>query len=134
MAVWLIRAGSHGEYEQKFIQDKRVYITWDELHLNIGNLENRQMLTASLTGRYPNAKPNTIRNWTSQLWPFAHDMKKGDLVILPLKSQPAIQVGEITSATSSQTMWNHPTGIGAPSSGSVRQYPAVRRLCLRTTT
>jgi restriction system protein len=97
MAVWLIRAGSHGEYEQKFIQDKRVYITWDELHLNIGNLENRQMLSASLTDRYPNAKPNTIRNWTSQLWPFAHDMKKGDLVILPLKSQPAIQIGEITS-------------------------------------
>lgn len=97
MAIWLIRAGSHGEYEQKFIQDKRVYITWDELHLNIGNLENRQMLSASLTDRYPNAKPNTIKNWTSQLWPFAHDMKKGDLVILPLKSQPAIQIGEITS-------------------------------------
>ena len=24
MAIWLIRAGSHGEYEGKFIQDNRV--------------------------------------------------------------------------------------------------------------
>ena len=29
MAIWLIRAGSHGEHEQKFIQDKRViYLGW----------------------------------------------------------------------------------------------------------
>ena len=33
MAIWLIRAGSHGEYEQKFIQEGRVYVTWDELNL-----------------------------------------------------------------------------------------------------
>jgi restriction system protein len=25
MAIWLIRAGSHGEYEQKFISENRVY-------------------------------------------------------------------------------------------------------------
>ena len=29
MSVWLIRAGAHGEYEQKFILDQRVYVTWD---------------------------------------------------------------------------------------------------------
>jgi restriction system protein len=49
-----------------------------------------------MTERYPDAKPKAVLNWASQVWPFAHDMKKGDLVILPLKSQPAIQVGEIT--------------------------------------
>jgi hypothetical protein len=26
MAIWLIRAGSHGEYELKFIQENRVYV------------------------------------------------------------------------------------------------------------
>ena len=25
MDVWLVRAGSQGEYEQKFIQEKRIY-------------------------------------------------------------------------------------------------------------
>jgi restriction system protein len=45
MAVWLIRAGSHGEYELKFIQESRVYVTWDELDLNLGKLAERSELT-----------------------------------------------------------------------------------------
>lgn len=48
--------------------------------------------------RYADAKAGRIRNWVSQIWPFAHEMKIGDLVILPLKkSQRSIQIGEITS-------------------------------------
>jgi len=31
----------------------------------------------------------------SQIWPFAKEIKKGDLVVLPLKSQRAVQIGEI---------------------------------------
>ena len=29
MAIWLIRAGSHGKNEQKFIQENRIYVTWE---------------------------------------------------------------------------------------------------------
>lgn len=97
MAIWLIRAGSHGEYEQKFIQEKRVYVTWDELDVNLAKLQHRTELTAAMTERYPDSKPKRIQNWVSQIWPFAHEMRKGDLVILPLKTQPAICVGEVTS-------------------------------------
>lgn len=96
MAIWLIRAGSHGEYEQKFIQENRVYVTWGDLDVNLAKLKQRADLTAAMTERYPDSKPKRIMNWVSQVWPFAHEIKKGDLVVLPLKSQPAIQIGEIT--------------------------------------
>jgi restriction system protein len=96
MAVWLNRAGSHGEYEQKFIQENRVYVTWDDLRVDLAKLGQRSELVAAMTQRYSNAKPKAIMNWVSQVWPFAHEMKKLDIVILPLKSQPAIQIGEIT--------------------------------------
>lgn len=96
MAIWLIRAGSHGEYEQKFIQENRVYVTWDALDVNLAKLADRPALVAAMTQRNPDTKPKAISNWVSQVWPFAHDIKKGDLVVLPLKSQPAIQIGEIT--------------------------------------
>lgn len=96
MAIWLIRAGSHGEFEQKFIQENRVYVTWDGLDVNLAKLTERPQLVAAMTQRNPDAKPKAILNWVSQVWPFAHEMKKGDLVVLPLKSQPAIQIGEIT--------------------------------------
>ena len=96
MAVWLIRAGSHGEYEQKFIQEGRVYVTWDNLDVDLAKLEQRSELVEAMTQRYPDAKPKAIMNWVSQVWPFGHEIKKSDLAILPLKSQPAIQIGEIT--------------------------------------
>jgi len=96
MAIWLVRAGSHGEFEQKFIQESRVYVTWDGLNVDLSKLAGRPELVSAMTQRYLNTKPKAILNWVSQVWPFAHDMKKGDLVVLPLKSQPAIQVGEIT--------------------------------------
>ncbi len=96
MAIWLVRAGSHGEYEQKFIQESRVYVTWKGLDVNLAKLVARSELAAAMTQRYPDTKVKTILNWVSQLWPFAHEMKRGDLVVLPLKSQRAIQIGEIT--------------------------------------
>lgn len=96
MAVWLIRAGSHGEYELKFIQEGRVYVTWDDLDVNLGKLADRSALTDALKQRYPDTKPKAIANWVSQIWPFAHEIKKSDLVVLPLKTQRAIQIGEVT--------------------------------------
>ena len=41
MAIWLVCAGSHGEYEQKFIQENRVYVTWDELDVDLAKLIDR---------------------------------------------------------------------------------------------
>jgi restriction system protein len=96
MAVWLIRAGSHGEYEQKFIQENRVYVTWGNLNVDLCKLSHRSELTAKMNEIYLDAKPKAIMNNVSQVWPFAHDIQIGDLIILPLKSQPAIQIGEVT--------------------------------------
>lgn len=96
MTIWLVRAGSRGEYEQKFIQEKRVYITWNRFALDLSKLSSRDALTKEMEKVYPDAGENTRRNWVSQVWPFSHEAKKGDLVIVPLKTQPAINIGEIT--------------------------------------
>lgn len=96
MAIWLIRAGSHGEYEPKFISENRVYVTWDNLDVDLATLVERAELTDAMTHRYPDAKVKTIANWVSQVWPFAQEIMKGDLVVLPLKTQRAIQIGEVT--------------------------------------
>lgn len=96
MAIWLIRAGAHGEYEQKFINENRVYVTWDKLAVNLEKLPDREALFVEMSQLYTDAKPKRLQNWASQIWPFAHEIKKGDLVFLPLKTQPAICVGEVT--------------------------------------
>ena len=65
MAIWLIRAGSHGEYEQKFIQESRVYVTWDGLDVNLIKLAERTELVTAMTQRNPDNKPKAILNWVS---------------------------------------------------------------------
>ena len=96
MSIWLIRAGSEGEYEQKFIQENRVYATWENLSQNLLKMPDRQTLFSALQKIHPDSKPKRLKNWVSQLWPFAHEIKKGDWVVLPRKTQPDIYIGEIT--------------------------------------
>ncbi len=97
MAVWLVRAGSHGEYEQKFLQDECIYCTWDNLDLNLSKLKEPAELKQAMQDRYADAKPKTIQNWVSQVWYFAHDIQAGDLVVLPSKTQSAVYIGEVLS-------------------------------------
>ena len=96
MAVWLIRAGSHGEYEQKFLQENRVYVTWRNLRVNLDIMPDRDGLYRVMSQTYPEAKSEKLINYVKQVWPFAHDIKIGDLVLMPLKSQPAVTIGEVT--------------------------------------
>ncbi|HXQ72769.1 MAG TPA: restriction endonuclease [Pyrinomonadaceae bacterium] len=98
MSVWLVRAGSHGEYEQKFLKDSRVYLTWGKLEIDLTKLPDRDALFTKMAELYPDAKPKRLHNWVSQVWPFAHNIEKGNLVVLPMKSQPSIYVGEVTDA------------------------------------
>jgi len=53
MAIWLIRVGSHGEYEQKLIQENRIYVAWDGLDVNLTKLKQRADLTTAMTELYP---------------------------------------------------------------------------------
>jgi restriction system protein len=96
MSIWLVRAGGHGEYERKFLEEKRVYVTWDRLNVDLAALPDRAALSATMAELYPDVKPRGIANWVSQVWPFARAIKVGDTVVLPLKTQAAIAVGEIT--------------------------------------
>ena len=96
MAVWLVRAGGHGQFQDKFIAEKRVYVTWDRLDVNLAKLHGRAGLVAAMKERYPGSKAKSLRNQASQIWPFAHEMKNGDWVVLPLKRQRAVQIGELT--------------------------------------
>lgn len=96
MELWLIRAGSHGEFELKFLEEGRVYLTWDGLNDDLHQLETRQLLIELLETRYPNEKLKRLQNHSSQIWPFAKVMQQGDWVVLPSKKQPVVYVGRIT--------------------------------------
>ena len=97
MTLWLIRAGSRGEHEQKFLDEGRVYVAWEELDVDLGALPDRQALIEVLEDRFPDEKAKALLNWSSQVWPFAKDMAVGDWVAMPSKLQSGLYFGELTS-------------------------------------
>lgn len=96
MSLWLVRAGRSGEYESKFLSEGRIYLTWEDLSQDLSKVSDKKELYKLLNKVYPNNKAARIRNWGSQIWPIAKEMKIGDWVILPSKKKAAIHIGEIT--------------------------------------
>ena len=97
MAIWLIRAGLNDRYEQKFIEDGRIYVTLPGLSVNLAILPDRDGLSQAMTRSYAAESPRRLNSLVNQIWPFAHEMNKGDLVLLLHAQKPAITVGEVTS-------------------------------------
>lgn len=97
MALWLVRAGRAGEYEIKFLEENRIYLTWENLWEDLKLFKDKKELYEFLLKKYPNDKPATIRNWTGQIWPFVKEMKIGDWVVLPSKKKSSIHFAEIIS-------------------------------------
>ena len=76
MAIWLIRAGSHGEYEQKFISECRVYVTWDKLLPNLANLELSQHFPGGTLDFYRRLKSNRISKEEMHCFELLADLKR----------------------------------------------------------
>ncbi len=97
MAIWLIRAGANGRYEQKFLKDSRIYVTLSGLSVNLAILPDHDGLTKAMSPNYPAEKPGRLHSLVNQVWSFAQEIQQGDLVLMLLAQQPAIAIGEITS-------------------------------------
>ena len=96
MTLWLTRTGRHGEHEQKFFSDMKIYVCWQNLNHDLSTVNDQAELREVLSNFNPNAKSGRLKNHASQIWPFAKSMKIGDWVVIPYKTKPAINIGEIT--------------------------------------
>ena len=97
MALWLVRAGRHGEHESKFFADSRIYLTWDNtFKSDPTHVKDYDEVRALVDGLWPTRAARKQGNTAGQFWAFLVGMKPGDLVVTPLKHQAAIAVGEVT--------------------------------------
>jgi restriction system protein len=98
MALWMLRAGRHGEYEDRFLSTSRIYLTWgDTIPNDARGFNSRADVVQTLRERWPNASEGKIRNHAGQLWAFLRTMKPGDLVVVPSKKTPELHFGVINS-------------------------------------
>jgi len=97
MALWLVRAGGHGEYESKYLEENRIYLTWDNLNNNLSKIDNWDELKTLLFQSYPEQSKGAISNFSGQIWSFSKYFSIGDWVVLPSKQKSALHFCEILS-------------------------------------
>lgn len=98
MALWMQRAGRHGEYEDRFLNDSRIYLTWgDTIPGDARRVTSRSEIVQTLRERWPNASEGKVRNHAGQIWAFLRTMKPEDLVVVPSKKTPELHFGLIRS-------------------------------------
>jgi restriction system protein len=95
MRAWLVRAGRLGERERLALEQELAVVGWDELP-DLSGVNSRDMLMEYLQDAYPDDPPKRLLNWQAQLWAFLDLMAEGDLVVLPLKTSPAVAIGHVT--------------------------------------
>lgn len=95
MTMWLCRAGSSGEFENKFLEDSKIYCTWDNIPVSLKQFQTQQNLQQYFIENNADLKIRTAINWAGQVWPFGNEMKTGEIVVLPSKINPVIHFGRI---------------------------------------
>lgn len=99
MPLYLVRAGRNGQFENRFIEDNRIYLQWGSLFAerSIAAIGGYDAIKCAALQEAPDEKPKTIINGVSQINAFVHRIAVGDWVVLPLKQKYAIAVGKVVS-------------------------------------
>lgn len=95
MAVWLMRAGKHGEDENTAIDKGLAIIGWHEMP-DISAVQSYDEMKQKHAEVYPDMSPKAVMNNAAQLWAFMKRAQKNDIAVLPLKTRSVIAIGRIT--------------------------------------
>ncbi|HMD70234.1 MAG TPA: restriction endonuclease [Bryobacteraceae bacterium] len=95
MSLWVVRAGGRGEQEETAVKERLVCIGWNELP-DYSACRTKDDLRALYRETYPLERERQVSSGLGQVWSFARDIQKGDLVALPLKTESALEFGRIT--------------------------------------
>jgi restriction system protein len=94
MALWMIRAGKHGEDESTALEKGLAIVGWQEMP-DVKSVSTWEALKAKHARLNPDMSTNGNTNSAAQLWAFANKVQKNDLVVLPLKTRSVIAIGKI---------------------------------------
>src|SRR4051812_45521095 len=91
--LWLVRLGKHGEQEAHALETGELV-----LGFRVGDVleaKDREAMLKAVVRAFPEQKPKTQANFAAQLNQFSNTMQIGDIVVVPLKTERKIAIGEI---------------------------------------
>ncbi len=94
-AAWVIRAGRDGERYDHNIERGLAGVDFDTF-LDLRTVSSRDKMRDTLRSQYPDDGDGTISNRAGQLWRMRTDVRVGDLVVMPHKTEPHVALGTVT--------------------------------------
>ncbi|TML00285.1 MAG: restriction endonuclease [Actinobacteria bacterium] len=95
MAVWTVKAGRHGEREERCLEHSVVGGRWGRIS-DLSDVRTRRELNALCEREEPEWSAKTRANYVAQLWSLRERMLIEELVVLPLKTTGTVAVGRIS--------------------------------------
>jgi len=95
MSLWVVRAGRRGEQQETALTERLVCHAWNELP-DYSGCKNKDELRQLYVQTYPNESEKQVIAGMSQVWRFAREIQKGDLVALPLRTESSFAFGRVT--------------------------------------
>lgn len=92
MSLWVVRAGAQGEQEEIALKESVIAIGWDELG-DLSQIQSYEQLKELFRKVYPEYNEQSVAIQVGEIWRFLYEIKKGDLVAIPLKTQYAVAIG-----------------------------------------
>src|SRR5688500_14932805 len=95
MAVWVVRAGRHGEQQEVALSKGVVCHGWNSLP-DYSSCPTKAEFRVIYLMAYPDQPEKKVIAGLSQTWRFAREIQKHDIVALPLKTEATVAFGRIT--------------------------------------
>ncbi len=121
--IWGIHAGSSGDAETLFLKMNRIGLGWDKLGDASAIAPTRDAFKAAIAKAYPEKTGGAIPNNAGQMFRFVNEMKPGDLVAYPSKSERRIHIGRIEGPY----VFDMKTEPGYPHTRAVKWLRAIPR-------
>lgn len=96
MAVWVVKGGRNGEFEESFLAKGLVGKGESGTLLpDLSGVASVEELRAMFEAAHPDFKKSQVANHVGQFWSLLRRMKDEELVVLPLKTTGNVAVGRI---------------------------------------
>lgn len=93
--LWVVRAGQEDKYIDTFLENKRIYISWEGFNASLMECSDRSDFRMIVEQEMNTTNRTSISNWSGQLYTFTYEMKCGDYVIIPVKRSRTYNLGKI---------------------------------------
>ena len=95
MAVWVVRGGLDGEYEEDAPEKCVIRIGFD-MNVDLTDASEFDDVKNLVQWAHEGAPQARVANFAGQIWAFKGEMQIGDLIIVPRKGPSIMAVGEVT--------------------------------------